>query len=141
MREINFDFDVETITAPALRKDGLAVILVLHERGGARKLTLQVATEIVGDMAEELGKLYGAAHIQAILPSRDLEPDRSYRPTPETHLIDAGALIYHPNDSSASLQVRTKDGRDLLLMFDPDAFQELVRDAETRDRAIPPSEM
>lgn len=137
---IEFDFEVEAITAPLLRKDGLAVVLVLHEKGGARKLTLQVATEIVGDMAEELGKLYGAAHVQAILPTRDPKPEQSYRPTPETHLVDGAALIYHPNDLSASLQIRTTESRDFLLMFDPGVFQGLAEDAESRDRAIPPSE-
>ena len=135
-----FDFNVETITAPLLRKGGLAIVVVLHEKGGARKLTLQLPTELVGDMAEELGKLYGSAHVQAILPTRDPKPEQSYRPTPETHLVDGAALIYHPNDLSASLQVRTTESRDLLLMFDPGAFQGLVEGAELRDRAIPPSE-
>jgi hypothetical protein len=133
------EFDVEAISAPLIRKDGRAVVLVLHHADN--EITLKVPTEMIGDVAEQLDKLYAAAKVQSILPTQDPHPDRSYRPTPEVHVVDAAALIYHDDDLSVSLQIRTADRKDLLVVFDAEVFQQISETAERHRTNENPSEI
>ncbi len=128
------DFEVSSIFAPLLRKDGLAVVLSLQANDADQtRITLSVPTEAIGDLVEDLARLYAAAKVQAMLPTQDPHPDQSYRPTPDVLQVEAAELFYHKEDSSVSLQIRTLNGQDKLLLFDSGMFQQIYDSVERRE--------